>query len=152
MILISYSEKETKKFAADLIKEFQNQLNKKCLILALEGELGIGKTVFAKGVAEALGIKKVVRSPSFIIEREFPYKLFKISGKFVHIDLWRIESEKEIEKLKIERHFQPGNVILIEWAEKIKKFLSQIKKRSTVVVVLVRLIYVDEKARKIEIE
>jgi len=127
-VFLSNSEQETKKFASDLIKKFQNQLDKKCLIFALEGELGAGKTVFAKGVAEALGIKKVIRSPGFIIEREFPYRLGKISGKFFHIDLWRMESEKEIEKLDFKRYLQSGNIILIEWAEKLgslqKKFIS----------------------------
>lgn len=149
MSFTSYSEQQTKKFAADLIKKFQPKLARRCLVLALEGELGSGKTIFAKGVAWALRIKKVIRSPSFIIEREFPYRSGKISGKFVHVDLWRIENDKELEKLNLVRHFQLGNIILIEWAEKIGKFLGSWEKKA--IILSIKIKFLSEEKRKIEV-
>lgn len=150
--MISTSEIETKKIANQLLDKYKKELEDKCLIFALEGDLGSGKTIFAKGVAEALGIKKVIRSPSFIIQREFPYKIDNLNGNFVHIDLWRMENEREVEKLKIEGLVKPGNVVLIEWAEKMGSLLNKITKIENSLVLRVKLRYINEKTRKIETE
>ena len=148
---ISSSETQTKKIAAELVEKYAGLLKDKCLIFALEGDLGTGKTVFAKGVAEALGIKKVIRSPSFIIQREFSYQLDDISGNFVHIDLWRMENELEVEKLKIGEVVMPGNVILIEWAEKMAAELKRFAKNKQKVSFSVKISYLKNTFRKIEI-
>jgi len=151
LIYLSSSENKTRNLAKKLIGLNKNQLSKKCLIFALEGDLGTGKTIFAKGVAEALGIKKVIRSPSFIIQREFPYTLNDASGKFFHIDLWRMESEREVEKLKIEELIIPGNVILIEWAEKMGKLTKNIFDFKKVLIIRLKITFFTENQRKIEI-
>lgn len=151
-IIVSDSERKTKKIAFDLVNNFQGQLSKKCLIFALEGDLGAGKTVFAKGVAEALGIKKIVRSPSFIIQREFPYEFGKVKGKFYHMDLWRMESEAEVEKLKIKELIKSGNVILIEWAEKTVWMLEKLKNNQQAVLLSIKISHLKNTSRKIEIK
>lgn len=151
-VFISNSEQKTKKIAAGLVGRFKTKLAGKCLILALEGDLGAGKTVFAKGVAEALGIKKVIRSPSFIIEREFPYTLDGFSGKFFHVDLWRMESEPEIKRLKIEELIKPGNVIVIEWAEKVGDLLPKLLGERKTLVLHIEINHIDEQKRNLDIK
>lgn len=150
--MISDSEKQTRLIAAGLIKKYQHELTTKCLIFTLQGDLGSGKTVFAKGVAEALGIKKIIRSPSFIIQREFPYQNKGVKGNFVHLDLWRTGSETEVKKLKIEDSIKPGNVILIEWAEKMGTILNKLIDLNSVIITSVKISHLKETSRKIEIE
>lgn len=150
--MISTSERQTKEIAAQLVKKYKNLLENKCLIFALEGDLGAGKTIFAKGVAEALGIKKVICSPSFIIQREFPFNFENINGNFVHIDLWRMESEEEVEKLKVEELIKPGNVILVEWAEKMVRMLEKLKNNQQIVLLSIKMSHLKNTFRKIEIE
>jgi tRNA threonylcarbamoyladenosine biosynthesis protein TsaE len=85
-------------------------------VLALFGDLGAGKTVFAKGVANALGVKNVkkeVISPTFMIIREHAGKT-----PFYHMDLYRVDSEDELRFLNLEDYFNRDAVTLIEWAEK----------------------------------
>lgn len=151
LTLISDSEKETKKIAQDLISRSWKVLSSYCLVLMLEGELGAGKTVFAKGVAEALKINKVIRSPSFIIIREFPYLYQNVEGTFFHIDLWRLESEGEIQKLKIKQLIKPKNLLLIEWSERISKKTKRLSLEKAVIV-SIKIIQVGESRRIIEVK
>jgi tRNA threonylcarbamoyladenosine biosynthesis protein TsaE len=148
---LSNSEGETKRIASLVLKNYKDQLFQKCLLLALVGDLGTGKTVFAKGVAAALGIEKVIRSPGFIIMREFPYLEDNLWGKFVHIDLWRVESEKEIVALKIKDLLKPGNVVLIEWAEKMGNLWSKILKNRGRIFVLIKISNQGKNKRRLEI-
>lgn len=112
---------ETKKTARALAKEILH--SKKGRILALEGNLGSGKTSFSQGFAEALGIKEKVLSPTFVL-----LKIYKIPGKnflkhFIHIDCYRV-SLKETASLDLKNHFKdPRAVILIEWADRVKKII-----------------------------
>lgn len=147
---LSNSEAETKRVANQILEKYKDKLSQKCLVLALEGDLGTGKTVFAKGAAETLGIKKVIRSPSFIIMREFPYSWDNLRGKFIHLDLWRIESEKEIVALKIKDLLKPGNVVLIEWAEKMGNLWPEILKNRRRIFVLVKITSQGKNKRKLE--
>jgi tRNA threonylcarbamoyladenosine biosynthesis protein TsaE len=86
----------------------------------LSGELGSGKTTFIQGVAEGLGIKARVNSPTFIIMREY--------GSLYHVDLYRLEEnlEREVENLGLLDIISEGrSIVIIEWAERIKKLLPQ---------------------------
>ncbi len=107
-------------FAKQILRPGQR---KKSVVIGLIGDLGSGKTVFAKGFAKGLGIKKVITSPTFVLE-----KIYKLNNKnyehFVHIDAYRLENSKEISDLGFKdliRH--PRNIILIEWADRIKNIL-----------------------------
>jgi tRNA threonylcarbamoyl adenosine modification protein YjeE len=150
--MISNSEGKTKRIAAKFVEKYKSQLRQKCLIFALEGDLGVGKTIFAKGVAEALGIKKVIRSPSFIIQREFPYKVDGFGGNFIHIDLWRMESGLEVKKLKIEELIKPSNVILIEWAEKIGDLWPKLLGERKTLVLYIKINHIDKQKRELNIK
>lgn len=88
--------------------------------IGLSGELGAGKTVFAKGVAKGLGVKgyRYVNSPSFVIIKEY-------KGKFplYHFDVYRLESTDDLDTVGYEEYFYGKGVTVVEWADKIKGIL-----------------------------
>ncbi|MGB5162770.1 MAG: tRNA (adenosine(37)-N6)-threonylcarbamoyltransferase complex ATPase subunit type 1 TsaE [Thermoanaerobaculia bacterium] len=84
-------------------------------ILLLSGELGVGKTVLAQGVAAAVGVPaREVQSPSFILVREHEGS----TGRFTHIDLYRLEPE-ETEVLGMAEILAGEGVKVVEWAERL---------------------------------
>jgi tRNA threonylcarbamoyladenosine biosynthesis protein TsaE len=83
-------------------------------VLALQGDLGAGKTTFAKGFASAYEIDpKVVKSPSFNI-----YHIHEGTAKIVHMDLYRLKSDAEMNDLMIEEWLMSPWVVLVEWPER----------------------------------
>ncbi len=133
-VFITNSSKATQELGRDFAKVL-----KKGDIVCLYGDLGSGKTTFVQGLAEGLGIKQRIISPTFIIVRS--YKLGV--GSFYHIDLYRIESEKDFEGLGIEEIINnKNNIIAIEWAEKLKSLMPA--KR-----VDVKFSYEEESIRKV---
>ncbi|OIO37670.1 MAG: tRNA (adenosine(37)-N6)-threonylcarbamoyltransferase complex ATPase subunit type 1 TsaE [Candidatus Omnitrophica bacterium CG1_02_49_10] len=114
---ISHSEGETKAIAAKLSKSLH-----KGSLLALCGELGSGKTVFTKGVAEGLGVKdtRYVSSPSFVIIREYKGRL-----PIYHFDLYRLTDRDDMETAGYGEYFYGGGVSVVEWADKIKDVLPK---------------------------
>jgi len=142
---ISNSETETKKIAR---KIFERQKGKKPIIFALQGELGSGKTQFAKGLGQALKIKDNIVSPTFTIIREYPFNLHK-SGMFYHLDTWRLEKGEELLDLGLENMLKPGNIIAVEWLQKIKPVLEKIQRAKKAQVVWVDIEHVSETRRNI---
>jgi tRNA threonylcarbamoyladenosine biosynthesis protein TsaE len=88
-------------------------------VVAVTGTLGSGKTQFISGVCGGLGVHTHVGSPTFTLIHEYPAPF----GTVVHIDLYRIESRRELAELGIEEYFSPHHICLIEWAEKALEFL-----------------------------
>ncbi len=87
--------------------------------LALVGDLGAGKTTFVQGLAQGLGIKNRIISPTFILMRNYQGK-----KNLYHIDLYRLEEnvKNEVKNLGIEEIWdKPQNIVVIEWAEKLPK-------------------------------
>lgn len=116
------SSEETKRFGESFAK-----ILKEKEIIALYGELGSGKTTFVQGLAKGLGIERRIISPTFIILRTYKIRVknaiqnFKF---FYHIDLYRIKNLRDIENLGIEEIMKSKkNIVVIEWAEKMKKML-----------------------------
>jgi tRNA threonylcarbamoyladenosine biosynthesis protein TsaE len=124
-IIITKSGAETQKIAAKLSREILKlKPNKKAAVIGLIGELGSGKTVFAKGFAEGLGIKKIITSPTFILEKV--YELPKKHRHFIHIDAYRLEKPKDLIDLGFKNLIRdPKNIILIEWADRVKNILPK---------------------------
>ncbi len=113
---ISHSEKETIAFA----KKFSKTL-KPGTVVALEGDLGSGKTTFIKGIALGLGLKDPdeVKSPTFAIMHIYPTE-----PKLYHFDLYRFETAKEAEAIGFEEFTSDPSVIsCIEWPERAAKLI-----------------------------
>lgn len=114
MEVITKNAEETFKLG----QEIGSSLNKSH-IFALSGELGAGKTTFIQGFAKGLGIDQKIISPTFILMRKYNAK----EKSLYHLDLYRLEGdvEKEARNLGLFDIWEDtGNVVLIEWAEKLK--------------------------------
>ena len=120
------------KILADLVKKPDR---KQALILALKGNLGSGKTTLTQGLAKALGIKKRITSPTFVILKRFK--------NFYHIDCYRLRKPEEILELGFREIIaNPKNIVVIEWPEKIKKLLPK-------QTIFLRFKFISEKQREI---
>jgi tRNA threonylcarbamoyladenosine biosynthesis protein TsaE len=112
--------------AGQIVEKYVEMLKSSALVIALQGELGTGKTEFAKGVGKALDVEEPIVSPTYQIMNEYAYKCGKVSGKMVHIDTWRLEHMTGLEDLAVDKYIQPGNVLVIEWLEKVRDWLETI--------------------------
>ena len=90
-------------------------------IYTLNGDLGVGKTVFTQGVASGLGIREPVNSPTFTILQEYE------GGRlpFYHFDVYRIGDIEEMEEIGYDDYFFGEGICLIEWAQLIKEILPE---------------------------
>ena len=111
--LVTNSELETIEIAQNIESEkFPN------MVICLNGELGSGKTMFVKGIANALGINEVITSPTFNIIKEYDGEL-----PLYHLDVYRLDEASN--DIGIEEYFSKGGVVVIEWAENIKDILPE---------------------------
>ncbi len=124
MRILSRAPEETKKIAATLAKtSLKNKRKRGAFVFALTGNLGSGKTTFIQGFARGLGIKRRITSPTFLIIRSYNLKA-KTYKLFYHIDAYRLKRPNELEILGFkEIAANPKNMVLVEWANKIKKIL-----------------------------
>jgi tRNA threonylcarbamoyladenosine biosynthesis protein TsaE len=128
--LESSSSEQTKRFGNDLAKSLTHDTRdmrrgRGALIIALQGDLGAGKTTFTQGFGRGLGIKRKMASPTFILMRRFSINHLPITN-FYHIDAYRIKRPDSLEVLGLKEIFaDPKNIVLIEWPEKIKKTLPK---------------------------
>lgn len=88
------------------------------MVFCLNGELGSGKTVFTKGIANALGVKESITSPTFNIIKEYDGEL-----PLYHMDVYRLDNN--VDDIGIEEYFTKGGVVVIEWADMIKDILPE---------------------------
>lgn len=88
-------------------------------VYSLVGDLGVGKTVFTQGLAQGLGIKEPVNSPTFTIMQVYE------EGRlpFYHFDVYRIGDVSEMDEIGYEEFFYGEGVCLIEWADLIEEIL-----------------------------
>lgn len=120
---LSQSSQETKELAKEILKDLSSNL------ICLYGPLGSGKTTFVQGLARALGIKKRIISPTFILLREYDIKSLKFkikNSKLIHLDCYRINSEEDIKSIDLSELWSDNkNLVVIEWAEKLKRILPK---------------------------
>lgn len=90
-------------------------------VITLNGDLGVGKTVFTQGFAQGLGVEEPVNSPTFTIVQIYE------EGRmpFYHFDVYRIGDIEEMEEIGYEDYFYGTGVCLIEWAELIQEILPE---------------------------
>src|SRR5262252_2522636 len=92
-------------------------------IVLLRGDLGAGKTTLVKGIAEGFGAAKAedVTSPTFTLIHE--YRGPKVT--LYHIDLYRIDTQRELDTLALDDLMSPKSILLIEWGEKFERFTKE---------------------------
>ena len=131
------STRETKKIATSLVKKLlkKRAKRKNALVFALTGDLGSGKTTFIQGFLAALGIRKKITSPTFVLFKKYrilsPFGRSPAGRQFpnspiYHVDCYRIKKPKELIDLGLKEILNnPQNIVLIEWAEKIRRILPK---------------------------
>jgi tRNA threonylcarbamoyladenosine biosynthesis protein TsaE len=105
---------------------------KGALVIALQGDLGAGKTTFVQGFLKGLGIKKRATSPTFIIMRRYKIPSPAANGHshLHHMDAYRLRTPKDVGPLGFKKILaDPKNIVLIEWPENIKGALPRGTKR-----------------------
>jgi len=138
--IITKSEKETFEFAKEYVKELHGGD-----IVGLIGNLGAGKTVFSKGIAEGLGVKKKIVSPTFVYMKVYEVKNHQSIKKLCHIDVYRVKDEQILVNIGVLEYFNNPDVLtVIEWADKLEKILPQNIKKIH--------FNINQKSREIEIE
>ncbi len=119
--IITKNEKETFDFAEKFAKDLKGGE-----VIGLDGNLGSGKTVFAKGIASGLGIKENVLSPTFVY-----MKIYEVSGhrtikKLCHIDAYRLENEQILVDIGALEYFNSPEVVsVVEWSDKVEGVLPK---------------------------
>ena len=97
-------------------------------VYTLNGDLGVGKTVFTQGVAAGLGIKEPVNSPTFTIVQVYE------EGRlpFYHFDVYRIGDIEEMEEIGYEDYFYGEGLCMIEWAQLIEEIIPENARHITI--------------------
>ncbi|WP_188207151.1 tRNA (adenosine(37)-N6)-threonylcarbamoyltransferase complex ATPase subunit type 1 TsaE [Alkalibacillus aidingensis] len=111
LIFKTINENETKSLAKQIAEKLQPND-----VVTLDGDLGAGKTTFTKGLAEGLGVKRTVNSPTFTIVKEYKGRL-----PLYHMDVYRLEDNDE--DIGFDEYFNGEGVTIIEWSLFIEEFL-----------------------------
>lgn len=133
----SLTSEETKNIAGQIFTKNYKK-DDKPLIFIIKGEMGVGKTVFVKGIGEKLGIKNIV-SPTYVIYYEYK--------NFYHFDLYQIENKEEFGHLGIDKFLVPGNTLCFEWGEKAGEIIDLLKDKGNIVYINMK--YINESEREI---
>lgn len=116
--IISHSIDDTQKLAKKTLDSLEGN------IITLSGQLGSGKTTFAQGIGQALGIKRMT-SPTYILLRQYSIKHPRFTTLY-HADLYRLTHTQEILDIGLPEIWEnPKNLLLIEWPEKILLLLPK---------------------------
>ena len=109
---------ELKDFAKEIVDSLK--ANERATIIALDGDLGSGKTTFSKCIAALLGVKNQVQSPTFVIMKSYNIEDDKRFNNLIHIDAYRFDDPKEADQIRWnELVLEPRNLVLVEWPEKL---------------------------------
>lgn len=122
----------------ELAKEFTNTIQRGCII-TLEGDLGVGKTAFTKGIGKSLEISEPIISPTFTLLKEYEGRL-----KLVHIDAYRLEGHSA-DPLAIYDMIDDDALVVIEWSNFILDSDFEVDYS-------IKIEYIDETMREITIE
>ncbi len=123
---VSHSPEETHQIAQDLARNILHKHQGKTVVIALEGELGAGKTTFVQAFAKALGVKHHLKSPTFVLMKHYLLEDAEGYENLYHFDCYRLQDSSELKVLSIEDILNSsGNIVLIEWAERVADILPE---------------------------
>jgi tRNA threonylcarbamoyladenosine biosynthesis protein TsaE len=140
---LSKSLEETK----ELAKKFLDTLTKDSsgTVVALQGDLGAGKTAFSQAVGDILDVREVMQSPTFVIEKIYEID-FKGFTHLIHIDAYRLDKKEELLHLGWNEIIaRSENLILIEWPERVGEIIPENAHK-------IYFKFVDETTREIILE
>jgi len=110
-------------FARQIMGQIDPSQTSGAYILALEGDLGAGKTTFTQALARVLEVSDTVQSPTYILMKAYPID-FKGFTKLIHIDAYRLEKPEEFAALKPENFLHdPHALVVVEWPERLEGVL-----------------------------
>ncbi len=124
LALFSKSEQETKEIAGRLLLKHWDDIIATGLVIALDGDLGVGKTIFTKGSAEFLKIEDTIKSPTYTYIEEYNFTRHQTTGKLFHLDMWKVSDKTMFERLEIEKLFGENNVIIVEWFTQVADYIQ----------------------------
>jgi tRNA threonylcarbamoyladenosine biosynthesis protein TsaE len=140
MPITAKSAEEMKKIAGEIAENFligKERKDNKAVVFALQGDLGSGKTTFSQGFLAYFGIKRAT-SPTFVIMKKYYVPKLKVKSEklkagrlksefnLYHIDCYRIHNSRDLSELNfMEIIDNSKNIVLIEWAERIKDILPE---------------------------
>ena len=113
-MVLEYTLEEIDRVAEQLIDSFTHS------IVAISGQMGSGKTTLVQAIVSKLGSEENVSSPTFGLVHEYNIP----NGKLIHMDLYRLEQQSELEQLGFDDYISTGNLCLIEWPELAAKHIQ----------------------------
>lgn len=148
MKILSKSLADTRGAALEFLRHMAKRRSKtSATVVVFSGNLGAGKTAFAKELARSLGVRERVVSPTFVLMRIYPIppagrRAYGFS-RLVHIDAYRLERPEELETIGFaEAVADPGNLVVVEWGERFARRLPRGYRR-------LHFTFVDEGTRRI---
>jgi tRNA threonylcarbamoyladenosine biosynthesis protein TsaE len=147
---INFNKKEIPETTENVLEKILNTRQKNATVIALSGDLGVGKTTITQEIAKNFGIKENITSPTFVVMKIYDLKsgskYYSKFKKLIHIDAYRLESEQELFLLGWEKIIEDkNNIVILEWPERVEKCLS----KDTF---LIKLTHIDEENREIQFD
>lgn len=139
--VVSRSEENTKNIAKEIWQKYEDKKGKRAIVFALQGEMGVGKTIFTKGLALAMGISELVTSPTFSLMNRYSKRSTVHRSPFTvltHIDAWRMSSNDELRDLGFENLVKNKAVVSIEWAERVADTIREFDDEAIIIWVNIR--------------
>lgn len=145
---------ETIQAGEQCIRMYKSYLSHTPIIILLNGEMGAGKTQFAKGIARGLGVEHIVSSPTYQLAKEYRFTGEGEMLRFVHMDAWKMRSSEELRMLGLEEMIAHHAVIAVEWADRVLEAFNGIDDEAIIIQVSIeqdetysnrRLITIGEK-------
>lgn len=109
-------------------------------IIELVGDVGAGKTTFVRGLAEGLGVKEPITSPSFTISKEYAFD----GGILIHYDFYRLENPGLMAGDLMESINDPQAIVIVEWADSVENILPEDRTK-------ISIKYCDDGSREVEL-
>lgn len=116
------TEHDTASLASQLATALASQTEQRCCVLALEGDLGAGKTFFARALLRSQRVEGAVKSPTYTLIEPYQCDL----GVVLHLDLYRLSDPEEMEFLGFEDQMETARLAMIEWPSRAAGFLPTI--------------------------
>ncbi len=127
---------DTIHLGAKLAKELILYLHDNSVVIYLNGDLGVGKTQFVKGLGVGLGVEETITSPSYVYMRNYRFHTDRVEGELVHIDGWRTLGAEELMSTGLSMFLLPGNLVAIEWPRELSRLSAFVSRYDALEVVV----------------